>query len=200
MSTSITTNNRPAPVPGAPPSTPPAGRRVSAAGYWVGALVAVLSMLVAMIWGAFAFLGWQAHVEDFPRLNPPGTMTVSVSETETQYIYLEHPRSTPVPDVPSVTVTGPSGVEVPTVAFENELRYDVPDVGNRVGDAVLTFEANETGTYLVAVGDAEQGTTIAIGDNLIWGWGLQVVGIVALLLGGLLIGVLIVLITAVRRA
>ena len=199
MSTSTTTN-RPATVPGAGPSQPSAGRRASAVGYWVGALIAVLSLVGALIWGAFAFLGWQAHVEDFPRLTPPGTVAVSVSDPETHFVYLEHDRSTAVPDVPAVTVTAPSGAEVPTSTYGLDMRYDVPNAADRVGDAVLTFEAEETGTYLVAVADAEQGTTVAIGDDLIWGWGFQVLGIVALLLGGLLIGVVIVIITAVRRA
>lgn len=201
MSTSITTNNRAAaPAPGALPPTPPAARRPSTAGYWIGILIAVLATVGAVVWGVFAFLGWQAHVDDFPRLTPPGTVAVSVTDPETRFIYLEHDRSTPVPDVPFVTVTGPSGAEVATAAYENELRYDVPGVANRIGDAVLSFEASETGTYRVTVADSEPGTVVAVGDNLIWGWGLQVVGIVALLLGGLIIGVTMVVITAVRRA
>ena len=198
MSTSTT--SRPAPVPGGAPPSPPAGRRPSTAGYWVGALVAVLSIVGAVVWGVFTFLGWQAHLEDFPRLTPPGTVAVSVTDPQTYVIYLEHDRSTPVPDVPTVTVTGPTGAELPTAVQENDLRYDVPDAANRVGDAVLRFEANEPGAYLVTVEAADEGTTVAVGDDLIGGWWLQVAGTVTLLLGGVLIGVVIVVVTAIRRA
>jgi hypothetical protein len=159
-----------------------------------------LATLGAVVWGAFAFLGWQAHVEDFPRVTPPDTVVVSVVDTGTQFVYLEHDRSTAVPAVPTVTVTAPSGKEVPLSAYEGEMRYDVPGVANEVGDAVLTFPADETGAYRVTVADADQGTTVAIGDDLLRGWGPQVVVVVALLLGGLLVGLTLVIITAVRRS
>lgn len=198
MSTYTTSNK--SPLPGTAPSTTPAARRPSTAGYWAGALVAVLATLGAVVWGTFAFLGWRAHVEDFPRLTPPDTAVVSVTDTGTQFIYLEHDRSTALPAVPTVTVTAPSGAEVALTAYEGEMRYDVPGVANEIGDAVLTFPADETGAYRVIVGEADQGTTVAIGDDLLWGWGPQVVGVVALLLGGLLVGLMLVVITAARRS
>ncbi len=197
MSTHTTTRS---PVPGTAPSTAPAARRPTTAGYWAGALVAVLATLGAVAWGAFAFLGWRADVENFPRLTPPDTAVVSVTDTGTQFIYLEHDRSTALPAVPTVTVTAPSGAEVPLTVYGGEMRYDVPGVANEVGDAVLTFTADQTGAYRVTVADADQGTTVAIGDNLLWGWGPQVVGVLALLLGGLLVGLTLVVITAARRS
>lgn len=182
------------------PAPAPVRRRPSTAGYWLGALVAVLATLGAFAWGTFAFLGWQTHVQEFPRLTSPGTTTVSVTDPGTRFLYLEHDRSTAIPSVPTVTVTGPSGVEVPLTAYRAELRYDVPSDPNRIGDAVLTFPANEQGTYRITVGDADQGTTLAIGDDLVRGWGPQVVGSVALLLGGLLAGLILVIVTAARRS
>ncbi len=197
MST-YTNTNRPTQVPGAPGAPPRAG--VSAAGYWVGALVAVLAVLGALVWAAFAFLGWRGHVEDFTRVTPPGTAVVTVTDTGTAYVYLEHDRSTAVPPVPVVTVQGPSGAEVGLTAYRGEMRYDVPEVANRIGDAVLTFPADQPGTYRVTVGNAEDGTTIAIGDDLVWAYAPQVVGIVALVLGGLLVGLALVVVTAIRRS
>ena len=198
MSTYTTSNK--SPLPGTAPSTTPAARRPSTAGYWAGALVAVLATLGAVVWGTFAFLGWRAHVEDFPRLTPPDTAVVSVTDTGTQFIYLEDDRSTAVPAVPTVTVTAPSGAEVALAAYEGEMRYDVPGVANEIGDAVLAFQADATGAYRVTVGEADQGTTVAIGDDLLWAWGPQVVGVVAVLLGGLLVGLMLVVITAARRS
>lgn len=182
------------------PSSTPTSQQPSKAGYWVGALIAVVATLGAIAWGTFLFLGWRAHVEDFARLTPPGTAVVSVTETGTRFIYLEHDRSTDVPAVPAITVTGPSGVPVPVAAYQGEMRYDVPKVANKIGDAVLTFPANQPGPYQVTVGAAGQGATIAVGDDLLWGFGPQVVGVVALLLGGLLVGSTLVIVTAARRS
>jgi hypothetical protein len=197
-----TTTTSPTPVPDATPGTP-ARRRPSTAGYWLGGLIAVLAILGSLAWGATVFLDWQTHVEDFPRITPPGTAAVSVTEAGTHFLYLEHDRSTTVPTgsaLPAVSVTAPSGADVPLATYSGELRYDVPDATNRVGDAVLTFQAEEPGTYRVTVGDADQGTVIAVGDDLVRGWGLQVVMVVALLLAGILIGLVSVIVTAVRRA
>jgi hypothetical protein len=159
-----------------------------------------MATLGAVTWGALAFLGWRAHVEAFARLAPQETAVISVTDTGTRLLYLEHDRTTAVPSVPAVTVTGPTGAEVPLAAYRAELRYDVPNVANRVGDAVLTFQADEPGAYRIAVGGTDQGATVAVGDNLLWAWGPQVVGIVALLLGGLFIGVTVVIVTAARRS
>jgi hypothetical protein len=125
---------------------------------------------------------------------------VSVIDPGTRFIYLEHDRSTAVPAVPAVTVTGPSGASAPLAAYTAEMRYDVPKVANQIGDAVLTFQANEPGPYRVAVAAAGQGTTVAVGDDLLWGFGPQVVGVVALLLGGLLVGLTLVIVTGTRRS
>jgi hypothetical protein len=198
--TTYSTKNTASGTPGAPLPTTPPRRRPSTAGYWIGAGIAIVATLAAVVWGAFTFLGWRAHVEDFPRVSPPGTAVVSVADTGTRIIYLEHDRATPVPPTPSVTVTAPSGAGVPLAEYRAEMRYDVPGVTRRVGDAVLSFQAQEPGSYQVTVADTEPGAVVAIGDDLVWAWGPQVVGIVALLLGGLLVGLLTVIVTAVRRS
>jgi hypothetical protein len=195
-----TTKQKSVPVPGAAPSTTPTKRRPGTAGFWIGALIAVMATLGAVTWGAFTFMGWRAHVEAFVRLAPPDTAVVSVTGTGTRLLYLEHDRTTSVPSVPAVTVTGPTGAEVPVAAYRGELRYDVPNVANRIGDAVLTFQADEPGAYRVTVGGTGQGATVAIGDNLLWAWGPQVAGIVALLLGGLLVGLSFVIVTGAGRS
>lgn len=183
-----------------PQSSIPTKRRTTTAGYWVGAVVAALATLGAVAWGAFAFLGWRANVEDFPRLTPPDSAVVSVTDTGTRYIYLEHDRSTALPSVPAVTVTGPAGAQVPLVAHQGQMRYDVPGVADRIGDAAMTFRVNEPGTYRVTVAAADKGTVVAVGDDLLSGWGPQVIGVVTLLLVGWLVGLTLVIVTAARRA
>jgi hypothetical protein len=180
--------------------TAPTVQRPRTVGYWVGGLIAIIAVLAAVVWGTSLFLGWRAHVEDFPRLVQPGATVVSVSDTGTRFIYLEHDRSTAVPAVPAISVTGPSGAPIRLTAYRGEMRYDVPQVANKIGDAVLTFPAAEPGRYRVTVSAATQGATVAVGDDLLWGFGPQVVGVVALLFGGLLGGLAVVTVTAARRS
>jgi hypothetical protein len=198
MSTSI--SGRSVAKPGTTSTTGPAKRRPSSAGYWLGTLVVVLATLGALVWGAFAFLGWRAEVQDFQRFHAPDSAVVSLTDTGTWFVYVEHDRSTPVSEAPVVTVADPAGTAVPVTAYRGEMRYDVPGVSNQVGDAVFTFHANQVGGYRVTVADAAQGTTVAVGHDLLWAWGPQVIGIVALFLGGLVIGLTMVIVTAVRRS
>jgi hypothetical protein len=182
------------------PTTTAPRARPGTAGYWIGALVALVTTLGALAWAAGAFLGWRAHIEDFPRVAAPATAVVTLDETGTRVLFVEHDRSSTEPATPQVTVTGPSGTPVPVAAYGGEMRYDVPGVTGRVGDAVATFTAAEPGSYAVTVAGAEPGTTVAVGDDIVWGWGPQVVGIVALFLGGLVAGLAIIVVTAVRRS
>ena len=184
---------------GTAPSTTTTSRRPGTAGYWAGAVIAVVATVGAVVWGVSTFLGWQAHIEDFTRVTPPGTAVISVSDTGTRFVYLEHPRGTAAPATPEIGVTGPTGAAVPSATYDG-VRYDVPGVADRIGDSALTFEANEPGTYRVTVAEAERGTVVAVGDDLLWGWAPQVVGVVVLLVGGLLVGLIVVIVTAVRRA
>lgn len=182
----------------ASPTTP--STRPGTFGYWLGALVAVVATVAAMIWGTTTFLDWRSHVQDFSRLAAEGTTSVSVTDPGRLFVYLEHDRSAVAPTTPSVTVTGPSGEEVALRAYGPQLRYDVPGEPGRVGDAVFSFAADRTGTYEVVVADLEPGTAVAVADHLARGWIAPVVGSVALLLGGLLLGTVIVVVTAARRA
>ena len=200
MSTHIT-DERSRLVPVTTPSITPTKRRPGTAGYWIGGLVIIIATLGAVIWGTSAFVGWRAHAEAFPSVAPSATVVISVTDAGTRFLYLEHDRTAAIPPVPAVTVTGPTGADVPLAAYRGELRYDVPNRANRVGDAVLTFKADKPGAYRVAVGGIDEGAaTVAVGDNLLWVWGPQVVGIVALFLGGLLIGLILLIVTAARRS
>jgi hypothetical protein len=180
-------------------STPPA-KRPGTWGYWLGALVAILATAGAIAWGTTTFLDWRSHVQDFPRLTAEGTTSVAVTDPGRLFVYVEHDRSAVRPAAPSVTVAGPAGDAVQLRAYGAQLRYDVPGEPGRVGDAVLSFQADQTGTYQVTVADLEPGTAVAVGDHLARGWVAPVVGSIALLLGGLLAGVVLVIVTAARRA
>jgi hypothetical protein len=77
-----------------PPTLPPipslqARTRPSTAGYWVAAVVAVLGLMAAFLWGAVGIHTTQDRVDDLARLAVPGTVTVSVSDPGTMVVYHE---------------------------------------------------------------------------------------------------------------
>ena len=77
-----------------PPTRPPiasrhATKRPSTAGYWVAAVVAVLGLTAAFLWGAVGFSTTQDRVNGFDRLAVPGATTVSVTDPGTMVVYHE---------------------------------------------------------------------------------------------------------------
>jgi hypothetical protein len=77
-----------------PPTLPPipslqARKRPSTAGYWVAAVVAVLGLTAAFLWGAVGFSNTRDRVDGFDRTAIPGQVTVSVSDPGTMVVYHE---------------------------------------------------------------------------------------------------------------
>jgi hypothetical protein len=78
-----------------PPTLPPpipslqARKRPSTAGYWVAAVVAVLGLMAAFLWGAVGISNTQDRVGGFDRLTVPGATTVLVTDPATILVYHE---------------------------------------------------------------------------------------------------------------
>jgi hypothetical protein len=77
-----------------PPTLPPipslqARKRPSTVGYWVAAVVAVLGLTAALVWGAVGFSNTLGRVDGFDRLAVPGATTVSVTDPGTLVVYHE---------------------------------------------------------------------------------------------------------------
>ena len=77
-----------------PPTLPPipslhASKRPSTAGYWVAAVVAVLGLIAAFLWGAVGFSNTLDRVDGLDRLAVPGATTVSVTDPGTMVVYHE---------------------------------------------------------------------------------------------------------------
>jgi hypothetical protein len=77
-----------------PPTLPPlpslhARKRPSTAGYWVAAVVAVLGLTAAFLWGAIGIHTTGDRVDGFDRLAVPGAATVSVTNAGTMVVYHE---------------------------------------------------------------------------------------------------------------
>jgi hypothetical protein len=87
MTSSLT--QLPPPPTRLPPPSIQARKRPSTAGYWVAAVVAVLGLTAAFLWGAIGISTTQDRINGFDRLAVPGTVTVSVSDPGTMVIYHE---------------------------------------------------------------------------------------------------------------
>jgi hypothetical protein len=77
-----------------PPTRPPipsrqARKRPSTAGYWVAAVVAVLGLTAAFLWGAVGLHTTEDRINGLDRLAVPGATTVSVTSPGTMVVYHE---------------------------------------------------------------------------------------------------------------
>jgi hypothetical protein len=175
-----------------PPTLPPipplhARARPSTAGYWVAALVAVLGLTAAFLWGAIGIHTTQDRVDGFDRLAIPGATIVSVTEPGTMVVY--HESAAEVARYAEPTATGrpvtrwdPGTRTVVTVSYPadaptwQQLGLVVTGPGGvavpvatyrssarydlepgRAGRAVATFQAATPGPYRVSATRATEG-------------------------------------------
>jgi hypothetical protein len=73
------------PPPTAPPIPPLQIRKQpSTAGYWVAAIVAVLGLTAALVWGAVGTISALDRVDSYDRTAVPGAVTVPVTGPHTR--------------------------------------------------------------------------------------------------------------------
>lgn len=187
--------------PGAPqwaprPSPPPAVRRPSTAGYWIAALVAVITVGGGGIALVLGLAGMQQMIEDYARTPVPGSVTVQAEEPTTFVVFSEGLDSEPTDHGGSIAVTGPNGDAVPLLPYVGEVTYETGT--GSAGTALATFRAATTGTYMVTARGNVPNAQIAVGEDV------PVVRTVLLPLGvgalGMAIAITILIVTATRRS
>jgi hypothetical protein len=204
-----------APAPMPPASARAARPRVRPSAWWYAAAAGVAAAgLVAggVVIGRTA-IGYGDRIDGFDRVEVPGTMEVELRGTGGYSIYHEYegafdedqafgedldPRDLLLVPRPTVTVTGPSGDEVPLEGYETKVSYDA-DTHEGIG--LYTFRVDDPGTYeVVASGDtAPTGSVIAVGRGVSTG---VITGVITgLLVGfvGVVAGVVIAIVLMVRR-
>jgi hypothetical protein len=184
MTASPTDLRPPATLPPIPPRQ--ASKRSSTAGYWDAAIVAVLGLTAAFLWGAVGIHATQDRVAGFDRLAVPGTVTVSVTDPATMVVYHESAGevaryATPTANRRPATrwdpatrtvVTVPSAGETPTwqqlgLSVTGPAGAAVPVATyqssarydlqpGRAGRAVATFQATTAGPYRVSAARATE--------------------------------------------
>jgi hypothetical protein len=221
MTSSLTELRPPPTLPPIPPHQ--ARKRPSTAGYWAAAVVAVLGLTAAFLWGAVGIHTTQDRVDGFDRLAVPGTVTVSVTDPGTMVVY--HESAAEVARSAEPTATGrpvtrwdPGTRTIITVGYPSDaptwqqLGLSVTGPGGvavpvatyrsstrydlepgRAGRAVATFEATTAGPYRVSAARATEA-----GATLAVGQDIAR-GVVLTTLGAVILGLVTVL-TAVPLA
>ena len=189
--------------PASPPGTAPPPARPSTRGYWLGGGLLAAVTAGAVVWVVLAFVGWAHHLDGFQRVTVPGSATVHLDRPTTRVLYYERQGDASATDPTGIQVTGPGGAVVLVERYGADLRYDVPGGSGRVGRAVASFRADRPGDYRVAVdvtAGTPPGSTLAMGDDVMWEVAPHLVGAAALFLVGAAAGVGLLVLTRTRRA
>jgi hypothetical protein len=138
-------------------------------GFTLAALLAVVGLAAAGLWGVTAVLDQIQRPEEFVRVDIPGEVSVSITSTGPHVVYYE--GTEPEPTAEQIDVTGPDGADIPVRQYGPDLRYDVPGTydargeGGVTGAAVGVFTTKRTGTHTVGT-DASADGALAVGDDL----------------------------------
>ena len=185
MTSSLTELRPPPTLPSTPPTTPIRTKRTpSQAWDWVAAIVAVLGLTAAFVWGAVGTINALDGVDSFDRTAVPGAMTVSVTDPGTMVVYYESPAEVARYADPTATGRNPTrwnpatdatievGYAANTPTWQ-QLRLTVTGPGGAVvpistyrstarydvapgqlGRAVAKFKADTAGQYRVSAARA----------------------------------------------
>jgi hypothetical protein len=168
-------------------------------------------MLAGLIGGGVlaTVTGFDAYerLTDMPRASVPGGVTFDVTDTGDQLVYYIGEADTSWREL-GLTVSGPDGqavqvknyllgTEVATIAAHDH--HD--EYATHPRFAVAMFRADQTGGYEIATtAAAENGAEIAVGENLVGPVVFKLFGALAVVLAGVATGVVLIIVTAVRRS
>jgi hypothetical protein len=168
--------------------------------WWFGVAggLAVFGIIAAIALWVLGVARMTDRVDDFARIDVPGTATVGIDEAGGYSIYHEYFGAGDdfFSSRPSVTVTDPSGDEVVLRPYGTDVSYDF---GGHEGVGIYTFEAEQPGDYEVTA-DGESTSVVAVGRGIGRGIVSAVVG--GFVVGGIGVvgGGIIAIVTGVRRS
>ncbi len=164
-----------------------------AGGYIIGVVLIVLGTGIAIWWGVSHFLDYQDQIDDFQRVPVGQVGRIDVDEGE-YVVYAEAGGGEALALFVSEVVSQPRLEFRP---YESEFTYDM---GGRVGRAQYTFTVEDGGTYRVrarALGSSA--TTVAFGPSVVHDLVSGIVGAIIIGLVGVGIGIIVLIVTGVRR-
>ncbi|HKY69061.1 MAG TPA: hypothetical protein VJM49_21915, partial [Acidimicrobiales bacterium] len=203
------------PPPGYPPSAPPGAPGALAgpagppvlhpSGWWYGAagIIALVGIVVATVLIVSAVVDVGDRVDDFDRAPMPATLDVEITEPGGYTVYHEYDGAFDE-DVfrgsPDVTITDPSGGEVFLRSYDASVTYDF---GGHDGEALYSFQADETGTYVVDASmpgfESSGADQIAVGRGLGHRFAVSIVGGLLVALVSAIAAIVVAVVVGVRR-
>lgn len=187
----------PLPAPGPPRPGEPARIRPGAGWFVFGGILMAVAVIGSIGIMAVSAVNVFSKVDDFERVGVPGQGPVEITSTGSYTIYHEFRGADDVRSPSSVDdleLVSPSGATVPLQRYDGTISYAT---GNREGVALRSFRAEETGTYQLS---SESLTgTLAVGEGLGSGLVAAVVFGIVFGLAFFVAGLVIIIVTAVRR-
>jgi hypothetical protein len=197
------------PGPFAPPPRVGAGEvRPSVWWFVVAGGLALAGVVGAIVLWVTGVMRLTDRVDDFTRIDVPGSGEVSIDDPGGYSIYHEYfgagadgydddDFGDNFEPTPGVTVTDPSGAEVRLRPYTTSVTYDF---GGHEGEGVFTFDAEQAGTYEVTTtGDSISSSTIAVGPGIGRGLVSSIVGGFVVGAIGVIGGIVLAIVTGVRR-
>ncbi len=175
-----------------------AGAGPSRVWYWVGGALVVIGMVAGVLWGFLGFVSLSDDVKRFERVPADGGGEVTLANDGGYTIYYESSSGNVVEDLPGGQVTlvpADGGEPVALDDYGGRLTYDF---GGHAGQALFTFEIDRPGRYAVESTSEGQGD-LAVGPGVGGRLVRTVVGAVLLALGGVIVGAIMLIVTAVAR-
>jgi hypothetical protein len=155
----------------------------------------MMGLVSGVVWGFSAYGAYLDDVAAFPRVSVPGTEVVRLAAGD-HVLYYE--GLGPLPSELEVTIADAAGATVRTARGAGDLRYDAPD--GTVGRAFSEFTVTSGGVYIVTVEAQPETAHVAIGEGLPGSTIASVVGALAVILASGAVGLLSIVVTAIRRA
>jgi hypothetical protein len=187
------------PGPFVPPPSAGGDGEVRPSGWWfvVAGGLALAGIVGAVVLWVTGVVRMTDKIDEFTRIDVPGTGEVSIDDPGGYSIYHEYlgAADDSFQSMPSVTVTDPSGNEVDLRAYSSSVTYDF---SGHEGEGVYSFDADQSGTYQVeTTGDST--STIAVGPGIGRGLVSYIVGGFVVGAIGVIGGIVVAVMIGVRR-
>ncbi|MEA2901156.1 MAG: hypothetical protein QOH36_1043 [Actinomycetota bacterium] len=166
-------------------------------GYWLGAAIIVVAGVGAIVWFGLGFTRFSDRIDGFQRVPTNSQGEVTFDDTGGFVIYFEGPGASEgeIPTGQAQLTPVGGGDPVALDDYKSDFTYDL---NGHEGVAVLTFDIDQPGPYLLE-SESEGEGELAVGRSVAGTLVTSVVGGLALGGLGLVAGVVVLIVTAVRR-
>ena len=171
----------------------------SRAGYLIGGGLVVAGVIGAVLWFATSLMSLGDEVDNFQRVPVPGKTTMKLEAHKYVVYYEGLTADEVVPPVEIAITDAKTGTPLAITPYGGSLTYSV---SNHEGSALGTVTPAHDGVYAVRTHSnvRASGANVALGRSLTWPILRGILG--TFVIGGLLAGsgVVLLIITAVRRS